>query len=327
MHIIDLDKHLYRLGTPETSAFENDYNTVQGDLAPDALENCFMAFETSTSHSWHKMIRTDEIPSDPDDLNNILNFVAVQTLRTPPNRKIISDLAQRTYQAVARELLNSPRMFANTIERARLSGVDMPTLPEGVSLEDVYQTLLTSNFDLNVSIPNGYYIDLMTKQVGALLHNLRQRSWVVYATRDSASSIITSDDPVTVVALTTGKSSKPVGFGSANTVVVVPLSPRLVLLGLNSPMSLSPKSEGAMVEEINRVTHEQSFRFLYSHSREASFYFPFNEPSRRSPHAEAPHPQQDIRVSTERNYTIEFGDMIIVQSPTPTSVLNPALFF
>jgi len=175
LHVMDLDAGTCRVGTPESEASEKHYNTVQGCDPPDAFENAIMEFEKMTSPSWHKMISARHIPSDPDEYNNIMNFIAVLTLRTPPNRRSQHEFTSRLHTQVAHKLLSTAELFTASIERARADGVEMPSLPEGVSLEDARQSLLKNGFEIHVTIPNNSYIDRMTQLTWALLPHLRRR--------------------------------------------------------------------------------------------------------------------------------------------------------
>ena len=308
----DLDTGKKWPSTPRALAFENDYNSVDGELRADAFEDALAEVESKTAASWHKMIATKSFPTNATEQNDILNLLALQETRTKPNRRATFNLQEAAYKKLHEVLTSTPEIFAGQIAIAKAAGVDIPELPPGITLEDVRKRSRDGSIIVTADIPTGFYIKRMFEHADLILKNFSCRTWKLFDFSKYGVEIVTSDDPVSLCWASKAPPIKSPGFGFLNTLVIVPASPETVLIGSfeEGHLSINPSRELAL--SLNEITVKHSFRFIFSRQDDVMFSNNGYANLSKSIEEEIKYRVANDRISTNRSFVYELGPMIVL---------------
>ncbi len=323
IRVTDLDTGERWTSRPAKSGCENDYNSVEGDLRSDAIEDVFSQIESSSAPIWKRMIESGKVPSDPHELNWMMNFLALLQARTKPNRRALHQMHVSVYNKITDLITATPERFEGQIRKMKGDGVDIPELPEGTTLEDVRRKIRDGSIFLDANIHNNYYIEKMMEHIDLMLHLFHDRHWSVCDLSSTGVQLITSDDPVSNVWTIPMPPIHPPGFGMTKTMVVVPLNTRKVLLGAFDPKDLEIQPSRELALRLNHVTLGRAFRFVYSADEDISF-IDAEEASGDTLDLDTfiSERLKEHGKSDEKKYVHEFGPLIILSpSREPNSIL------
>lgn len=296
--------------SPNAVAFENGYNSVEGDLRSDAVEDVFASVEMNAAPILHKMIFEKKFPQDPIDFNWLMNFFALLQARTKPNRKAIHDMYLTMSEAMINLVTSTPERFASHIAEIEESGISILELLEGRSLEDIRPKMRDGSLKLEANIHNNYYLDKMFNQFDTVLHILSERHWRIFDFSDCDIKLLTSDDPVSIVWREKMPLLQPPGFGMPKTLVIIPLDPKTAMIGAFEPELLNLKVSEELALKINHITLGHTFRFTYSCDNNPQF-------------AKATHPglskgnfadfiQQRAKAIPSNSYAHQIGPLVVL---------------
>lgn len=236
LHVVDLAQRKTFDTAPANVCKERDFNTIESDkLAPDELEKALSKIEDWVGQSLTKIL------SDPariawEDWNAILNYMALLATRNPIVRAHVTKKASEDKFKKLSEATNTPENFAAVVASAKAAGY----LPHDMDIDYATFRAELSPRRYAFEFPPGYFVPGEFDAMDSLLRNLGQRYWrVVKAPADSPGFVIT-DRPVTPFRRD-GKHPSiqtPVDFGSDQTVVMFPLSPRFA--GIGTPGIANP---------------------------------------------------------------------------------------
>jgi len=264
LHVLDLDTMKSWKDLPKNVACENDYNSVDGDLPADAFEDSFAEIEAATAPIWHRMIETKTVPTDPEELHWLMNFLTLLLLRTKPSRKLIDDMYLACAQGAIDLVTSTPERFESQIKQMQDAGIDMPELNQGIPLEQIRQSMRDGSLEMSVENHNNYYLIKMGEQSVKVLEVLHARNWAIWDFTDTEVNLFTSDDPVSVVWNKPTPQIHPAGFGLSGTLAIIPLTTNLALIGAFERELLVTKTSSLLARRVNGVTLGHAFRFIYS---------------------------------------------------------------
>jgi hypothetical protein len=137
--------------------------------------------------------------------------------------------------------------------------------PPGIHYHAAKSFVEQKRYELNVNIPNSWHLEQMAEMSEPVLRLLAARRWGLSRTLDA--ELVTSDSPVSLISFG-GKAPRLIGFGSANTLLTLPLTPNLLLHGCLGSLVVEEVLDDWRVATINTSTIGTSHRFVYSRSQE-----------------------------------------------------------
>lgn len=205
------------VATPGKIGWLRDFYRLS-DPAPDPvfIENQFSKLETAIAPVL-KILDSERRAPRPDELDSLIEFMAVQWVRVPAYRPF----AFRTMDSVVRkklaEELHSPETWLASL---RAQGIS-PDAP-GVDYEGAKAYFESPNFGIEAE--TDWYIDRAFRDAQGILPLLRQRHWGSCISENGR--FIASDNPVCL----DGARAEMVGFKNA-AIVVYPVSRHVALAG------------------------------------------------------------------------------------------------
>jgi hypothetical protein len=257
--------------SPDKSAREKDFYRVEVDgEGPNLGENAYEALETRFAPTLARLIERGTFPTDETERGEMFAFVASQAVRTPR----IRETQLRFYNDAA-------MLFMHTL--ADNKDVFMKKLREaepGISGEDAEEMYATHLEFLNakgahVVMDQTTLVRNSLELAGEIADVLALRHWILGRPSDDNAKFITTDDPVHLQPAADPRRIHPLwspGFGDANTNVLVPLHPGLLLIGLPHPHDRARiRLSRRVVAEVNGSLAYAAHRFVYCN--EPSFEF------------------------------------------------------
>jgi hypothetical protein len=244
----------------EDAAVEKDFykSKFRDGRDPMSIETALARLEGELAVTIGRVIERRRI--EVEDRSDILNFLALQIIRGPRQRAIDVDAMKMTFQQMMTETVSSPAAWEHTLNRLRDAGEVVPRIPYAAAKHFVEKRA----FSVNVEIPNSRHIEMFVKLSDPVLQLLTRRIWRIAQTADGCE-LVTSDTPVGIVGLA-GTGKRIIGFGTPNTMVVMPLTPRLLLYGCFGNVEMAAPMPQEEVALINTTLVCSSHRFVYARS-------------------------------------------------------------
>jgi Protein of unknown function (DUF4238) len=251
--------------SPDKSAHERDFYRVdvEGEH-PNLAENAYEALETRFAPTLAGVIERGTLPKDSEiAMHELYAFVASQAVRTPRIREKLLRFHNDVAMLYLHTLADNKDAFM-----AKLRESEPGISDEGA--EEMYATHLEflNAKGARVVMDQTTLVRDSLELAAEIEDLLTQRCWILGVAPDGAP-FIASDDPVHLQPSQLEVPKNPLwspGFGDPYTNVIVPLSPRLVLMGL--PYEFTARARVRLsrkeVAAINTDLALSAYRFVYS---------------------------------------------------------------
>lgn len=190
---------------------------------------------------------------DADELSSLNFFMAIQSIRVPAFRPILSDFTNSFLRSKLAEALATPESWEQT-----LRGAEIPDGVNGSDYQRAREVFLAGDYYLNLE--NDWYLKQAFMAAIHVMKSLEKRHWDVAVS--DAGDFIASDNPVVM----DGAAGERMGFENA-VVVIYPVSRHLVLYGTRTPTPIPPM-EPADVARHNTFMMMTASRYVYSRRRD-----------------------------------------------------------
>jgi hypothetical protein len=213
--------------SPKNAAIERDFYLVDlgSNEDPDIMEKIFSRLEGEFSRVLRKINTQLQLPTDGDDFNWFLNFVASMVTRIPHTRKVLSNVIDRATRTRLRQKLATREGWAQFRRVCKAAGHQI----RNDEYEEYKHFAESENYSANLDQTS--HVQMMVKQMmDALLPALAERSWALGIASDDAPDFICSDVPVGVWPTNGADVGKPISVRSRNTVLSFPISRCLVAI-------------------------------------------------------------------------------------------------
>ncbi len=263
IYVVDLKSAVIRPSIVEQVGFENNYFSLEGNCASDALEELLAGREGELSDAWQRMVDNKTFPTDPTDRNWIVNVIVMISARNPARRSTIEKMFTDLYRAAMDLTASDPDLFESKL-RESMEGDDVALGElDHTDVEALRQSYLSGEFRITAEIPNNFYIT-ETAEISLTLHkNFHARHWSLLDFSSTNIKIISSDDPVCCFMLQSNNETIIAGFGMLKSLVIVPVNSSLVLVGAFRKEEFEIEQSESNARLFNRIIIEQAYRFLY----------------------------------------------------------------
>jgi Protein of unknown function (DUF4238) len=250
--------------TPDKSAHARDFYRVEIDgVHPNLIENTYESIETRFAPTLAGVVERGTLPTDPIARQEMFAFVASQATRTPRVREQQARWFNDVAMLMMRTLADNKPAFMKQLRATESDATDE-------SAEELWAThvAFVNAKGARVEIDQAMHARDSLDAAADLEAVLARRYWILGVAADNAA-FVTSDDPVQVRPTGLGQPRHPLwspGFADPDTEVLIPLSPRLVMIGLPNEFTARARIRFSRTEvaEINTNTVFASHRFVYS---------------------------------------------------------------
>ena len=249
---------------PAGVAHSRDYFRVDAPgQDPFVLERSFAQLEGEMATALRTIIETQTIPIG-DTFSLLMHLVALSLARVPVMRENTGRPMIQGAEMVLQMTLSSPEIYYSTLENMKKDGHDVSNF---LSYEEMKQTANADHITITPTQNWNVLSGLMMADIS--LERLPQRDWSLAVPKRPEDIFICSDNPVSVSWTVSGLERQPPGLGLKNTMVFMPLSSHLGLIGLFGPVNPKISIESSNVAMLNQLTFRQAMAQIYC--RDESF--------------------------------------------------------
>jgi hypothetical protein len=253
---------------PANVAFVKDFYKIDAPgIDADAIEKSFWEIEGQAARVLKKIIELNRLPARRKGYGILMQFMAQLVMRRPSVRENLTQTTEKLLRMVDQMHASFPDdQLRAKFDRLREQNPDMPEVDLDAFREFVKSDEYTIEFPQNFHI-NNLMTTLLPVADETIAPLLALRHWVLWVAQDGAGHFITSDRPVVLtwtIEVPPFYEDSP-GFGLENTLVVFPISKKLVIYGrFDGPRNAVIPAGAEQVALINRMMSRSVVRFIYS---------------------------------------------------------------
>jgi len=265
LFVYDKEQIKYFQSSPRNVASKRDFNRISVKGKENYFENHQSKMEGIFTPTFKEVIETKKHPND-EQLNHILNFIALITLRNPRTRAIFDKLYTDIADKFTSMTMASEEIYKDQCLQAGIKEEDIiPYEKQKEFTEDKSRYTLEVNQEIHIKSE--------LKAIEDLIEILHQRNWYLVVSDETIGEFITSDYPVSLISLIKLPPMYGAGFGMEKTKVSFPISKYLALIGVFENYDNIENTIIAtknLVETINMRTYEFSSKQVYA-TKELNF--------------------------------------------------------
>lgn len=257
-----------RHSLPANTGCENHMYRVEADgiTDPVILEKAFNIVETGFGIAMTNLQRTRAFPSDLD-LNAILNFVALLIVRVPAFRERVRKTGDIHARGILRRSVSSEGYFELVRGQMIAAGYERAKDMSFAQMRDWFE-----RGEFEIDTPQDLYALHLISGMHRALRILGMRSWRFVFIDGTREDVITSDNPVTLSWWGPPHRGDSLGLSNPRTVVAVPLSKRIIAMGLFVGEDGIDEGESKTALRMNHQQINHAFRFVYSATERFSLF-------------------------------------------------------
>lgn len=269
LHVIDTNSRKSFIAKPRNVASARDYNRISADgFTPNQIEEGYADFEGKLARALQRMWQDRQLPAG-EDLNLLLNLVALLYIRNPRMREKVRDFHERVIKQIMHLTVATEQRYEATVGRAIKDGdiapdskVDYLAIKDFVDGEKYSITMSTTK-----------HVERELHLVDTILPLLGQRQWLLIRAAPDSGGFVTSDHPVCLIwsrQPDRGFFNSP-GFDLKGTEVVFTVSHELAIVGTFEGPSGLRDINNEQVALVNGIMVAHSDRQIYS--RDDKFFY------------------------------------------------------
>jgi hypothetical protein len=232
LHVYDRADGRSFPNSPHKAARERDFYSVEVEGESPALaEDAYATLEARFAPTIASVNERGTLPIDPIAMREVLAFVASQATRTPRVREVQAKTYSDAEFLVMQTLADNKTAFMNELRKFK-PGI---TNDEAEAMYAEHCEYVNGDGPRDEVDQTRLVRDAL-ELAGDLEDVLARRWWILGRPHDDDVRFITSDDPVHLQWAARRPTVPPMwspGFGDGDTTVMVPLNPRLMLIGLS----------------------------------------------------------------------------------------------
>lgn len=243
-----------------------DFYRIDGP-DPLAVENGLERVETLAAPIIRSMEENQDLPSGAN-YDILMNLLASLAARAPRRRRALADLCHRVAEAIVELHTGTPERFERVKERLRAKGEPVPDR----SFESMRRVVKERS--LRYEMNRGWLVASMWREAELLVDLLADRKWTLVIAGRDAARFVCSDHPISLEPTRPGlfPFNSP-GWGMKETVVYVPLSSRMALMGSFERGSDPVIVDSGFVAKVNHFTVIGADRHVYSEGEDFTWFF------------------------------------------------------
>jgi len=269
--VIDMGTKRTFSASPERVAAERDFHAISvKGLPTDALEQEFSKFEAELAPAINRIVNARSV-IDRNDLNCILNFVALLAVKSPYRRAQNDKIAKDMVQHAAELAVADETVWEGHLRQAQSDGKLADISPQNYrSLHD-----FVARGDYDFQMDREWHLGIELHALENMVRTLAARRWSVLWNPPKSKGFITSDHPVCLTwSDEPPHTFYPPGHALTGTSVLFPLHKHLALLGSFEGPSHSFELEADKVAVVNGEIIRHAHRQIYGQAFEFDYRLP-----------------------------------------------------
>lgn len=263
--VLDEKKIELRKSKPLNEGYENYLYRIEPienkkEIDPFEIETGFGNFESVVAPIITKIRNTFELPIG-NDFNILINFLALQIVRTPSHINNFDKPLQEMIKMSMRMIASTKDRWESSVNRLKK---DKPDFKYNLDYESMKKFIDDDGYDILVA--KNYKLSMMLSGIDVMISLLSKRQWSLWISADLCNGFICSDNPVSIMwsdgKLAPGPFKLP-GFGINNTDVLMPISKNIALIG-KFESNYGGIADEHIIATINTRTMMFAQRFIYS---------------------------------------------------------------
>jgi hypothetical protein len=191
-------------------------------VAPDEFEGRVARIEHRTARVFRRVIQ-DHLPPVGDDLEDLVTFVALMAVRTPPHTNHWDRQEAEFMKRILEMTYGNPQAFKGAMARAREAGCRV----DGATPEAMLEMLDRSKIEFTST----HRAAVVAEHFEVLRPILATRTWSLVAPAPGAGRFICSDMPAVLYDPTPRPTWVPPGHFARRSEFTMPIAPDLMILG------------------------------------------------------------------------------------------------
>lgn len=236
-----------------------DFNRIDTDTGnPNVLEDWLGEFEGEATSSIRRVAEMQRF--EGEDFNNVMNVMALLATNHPEMRANMTSFIDNLHRKLANVMFANKERYESVTRQMREADPDReyPTVDYGTMRDFIKR----GAYDIVPS--QNLLVDLGLKGMDAVLPRLGQRSWSIVVAEKDAGYFVTSDNPL--VLLRTDGQHMPVGHGLLDTMVIFPLTRKVLLRGeFDKPEELL-HADDRIVASYNSMVIDHAMTQVYAYN-------------------------------------------------------------
>lgn len=269
LHVIDTNSRRSFIANPRNVASARDFNRISADgFTSTQIEEGYADFEGKLACALQRMWQDRQLGAG-GDLNLLLNFVALLSVRNPRMRENVRGFHERVIKQMMHLTVATEQRYEATFGRAIKDGdiapdskVDYLAMKDFVDGEKYSITMSTTG-----------HVERELHLVDTVLPLLGQRQWLLMRAAPDSGGFVTCDHPVCLIwsaQRDRGFFNSP-GFGLKGTEVVFTVSHELAIVGTFEGPAGVRDITNEQVALVNGIMVAHSDRQIYS--RDDKFFY------------------------------------------------------
>ena len=242
------------LSTPDGTAHQRDFYAIDigSDVHPATFEAKVLSeLDGKSSSIVHKLLSDKEAPTG-EDLNVLLNFVAVSMARIPRTRQLVDQVASHEAYEEVKALISTEEDWQHFLS---LSQNESGQLSEE-DARKYRQSILDGAYD--ITLDNTSHVQQIIELVDQSLPLLADRRWSVGFAAENTPDFVCSDVPVSLAPNSSFTDSDVMHLANNHTYVLMPLSRRAALIGSYEEWPRAFRFSESGVLSLNSLTIRES---------------------------------------------------------------------
>lgn len=269
LHVIDTNSRQSFIANPRNVASARDFNRISAyGFTPTQIEEGYADFEGKLARALQRMWQDRQLGAG-EDLNLLLNLVALLSVRNPRMRENVRGFHERVIKQMMHLTVATEQRYEATFGRAIKdddiapnSKVDYPAMKDFVDGE---------KYSITVSITG--HVERELHLVDTVLPLLGQRQWFLMRAAPDSGGFVTCDHPFCLIwseQRDRGFFNSP-GFGLKGTEVVFTVSHELAIIGTFEGSTGVRDITTEQVALVNGIMVAHSDRQIYSRDDKFSY--------------------------------------------------------
>ena len=240
--------------SPLRTARENNFNRVDLEgLDPMGIEKGFSKMEDLSATVIRELVSSKQLPTNEDDFNVLLNFVALTAARVQSVRHLHSERIDKIMDDISRMAFLGTDGDKVLRKLAEAGG---ETLSDDVVLK-IQDCIANKHFTYDMD--KNWHIGTTMEAVNVLLPALAKRNWAVWTVADDAPDLVCSDWPVVPIPTQPFPPLLSPNFGTLKTLLTVPLTRRVLLAS-----QFEPFPSDSYIMDSEDVALMNTYRAMYA---------------------------------------------------------------
>lgn len=241
-----------------------DFNRIDVDVGnPNVLEDWLGEFEGEATASIRRVAESQKF--EGEDFNNIMNVMALMATNHPSMRFQMTNFIDQLHRKMANIMFANKERYESVTRQMREAEPDRE-YPD-VDYETMRDFIKRDAYDIVPS--QNLLVDLGLKGMDAVLPLLGKRLWSIIVADKDAGDFVTSDNPL--VLIHTDGSRMPLGFGLRKTMVIFPLTRKVLLTGEFEEPEQVLHANKQIVASYNSIIIDRAMSQVYAYNDSFSY--------------------------------------------------------